>query len=75
MGVSRLNMLPMLLVVLPALLLAAGCSLNPEAPRDQASYAKESAMQFDENRSTPAAMPPIDAARPAAFETATFGLG
>jgi PBP1b-binding outer membrane lipoprotein LpoB len=51
------------------------CSQNPEAAPVQDPSMKEANMPFDQKTAGLKSIPPIDAAAPAALETATFGLG
>jgi len=57
-------------------LFTIGCSRTEEPDTNRSTPGRETAMK-PENRdqSFPEALPPIDAAAPRTFETATFGLG
>lgn len=58
------------------MLLLGACTQNEALPNHQQPNAKEASMNYSQNqRTTPAAIPAIDAAAPTLFETATFGLG
>lgn len=57
-------------------LVAISCSRTGESDTDRSMPGKETAMKPESgNQSSPAALPPIDAAAPRTFDTATFGLG
>ena len=64
------------ILLLGMALVVIGCSRTGEPNAGQVTPGEESAMK-PENQSmpSPAALPPIDAAAPRNFETATFGLG
>ena len=56
-------------------LLLLGCSQNNPPEMDQASISKEHVMQLSNKEMAPSQLPPIDAAAPKEFQTASFGLG
>jgi len=64
------------ILLMGLVLVVIGCSRAGERKAGQVTPGKESAMKI-ENQSmpSPAALPPIDAAAPRNFATATFGLG
>ena len=53
----------------------AGCSQNNPPETDQTRILKENAMQVSKNETASPSVPPIDAAAPEEFQTASFGLG
>ena len=52
-----------------------GCSQNNPPEADQVKTSKEHTMQLSDNEMVSPDIPPIDAAAPEEFETASFGLG
>lgn len=52
-----------------------GCSQNNPPETDQAGMSKENAMQLSTIEMASPPIPPIDAAAPEEFQTASFGLG
>ncbi len=56
-------------------ILLLGCSQNNPPEMDQASISKEHAMQLSNKEMASLDIPPIDAAAPKEFQTASFGLG
>ena len=74
------NMLGAIIVltvtVASAAIVAASCSRSGESNADRHPLPKEPAMKLTaQNMSSPGTIPPIDAAAPQTFDTATFGLG
>jgi hypothetical protein len=64
------------LLLLGMVLVVIGCSRTGEPQAGQTTPGEESAMKTgNTSMPSPAALPPIDAAAPRNFETATFGLG
>ncbi len=73
MSVDRLPMRYLGLVVLSVLLLS--CSQNNAPEVDQVTNSKEETMQLSHEKRVPNQIPPIDAAVPKEYHTASFGLG
>ena len=62
--------------LLGAVLIANGCSRTGEPGSQRTAAGEESTMKTETpTRLSPGEIPPIDAAAPETFETATFGLG
>jgi len=63
-------------LVLSVMLLTGACSQNKEAPVNHQTDPKELSMNVEHKTDLSSQqMPPIDAAAPVVFETASFGLG
>ena len=59
-----------------AAIVMASCSRTGESNADRHPLPKEPVMKFAaQNMPSPGTIPPIDAAAPQIFDTATFGLG
>lgn len=64
------------LLVLSVMLLTGACSQSKEAPVNHETDPKELSMNVEHKTDLSSQqMPPIDAAAPVVFETASFGLG
>ena len=63
------------LVAAGMLLLMASCTQNPETALREETNTGGIEMDAELNRVVDRTVPPIDAAAPETFETATFGLG
>ena len=63
-------------VALSAALLMGACSRAGESSSGRHPLPEESVMTLEsQNMPSPGTIPPIDAAAPQTFDTATFGLG
>jgi hypothetical protein len=63
-------------LIAPIFMLVAGWSCAQNSEHERAFELKESSMMLEkENQFSMPAIAPIDAAAPADYETATFGLG
>lgn len=63
------------LYVVAMILLLCACSQKSGTEAGQGGRSKEQHMKASYQERTPAPIPPIDAAAPKTFETASFGLG
>jgi len=76
MQTERTVILIAITLLMGMVLVAIGCSRTGEPGTGRSTSGKETAMKPEtRDQPSPAALPPIDAAAPRTFDTATFGLG